>query len=231
MRIGTVVVMLAMAARVAAAQGISVDLKVDGNERHALVFPPTARSAAAPVVLAFHGAGDTAENFSGVGLHRAMPEAVTVYMAGMSRQPGQGGTFQTTDGGSGNRDLRFVDAMLTEVGRRYDIDRRRVFATGFSNGAKLVYLLWATRAEAFAAFAPVAGMLTAPVAISVPRPVLHIGGREDRQNDFQLQLASIELARRANGTKARVVTYLHSGGHVYPEDATQRIVDFFRNHN
>lgn len=228
MRIGILLAVLCLTSTVASAQGTSLNLNVDGDERHALVFSPAARSAAMPVVLAFHGAGDTAENFSGVGLHQAWPQALTVYMQGMSRRPGQGGTFQTTDGSAGNRDLRFVDAVLAELGRRYSIDRRRIFATGFSNGAKLVYLLWATRPQVFAAFAPVAGMLTAPVTISEPRPVLHIGGREDRQNDFKLQLESIELARRANGTRAPVETILHPGGHVYPDGATERIVEFFR---
>ena len=219
--------MLLAAASAAGAQGTSIDVDADGTRRRAIVFAP-ATSAAAPVVLAFHGAGDSAENFLGVGFHRAWPEAITVYMQGMSRLPGGGGAFQTTDGSDANRDLKYVDAVLAEVGRRYKVDSRRIFATGFSNGAKMVYLLWAKRPNTFAALAPVAGMLTAPVSFAVPKPLLHIGGEQDRQNDFREQLASIELARKANGKNAPVESFIHAGGHIWPSEATQRIVAFFR---
>jgi polyhydroxybutyrate depolymerase len=227
-------------------RSVTMTMTVDGVSRRALVFPPTeASGGAAPVLFAFHGAGDTAANFSQVGFHAAWPGATVVYMDGLGRGPGSGGVFQTTDASAGNRDLKFFDAVLAELRATRPVDGDRIYATGFSNGAKFVYLLWATRAAVVAGFAPVAGMLTADTTLQQPKPLLHIGGREDHQNEFQLQLASIDLARRTNRTQGAgvpcgssclvyrdgqepVMTILHPGGHIYPTDATTRIVQFFR---
>jgi len=50
---------------------------IDGVERQAIVYSPTAKTASgkAPLVLAFHGHGDTAGNFQGVALqeHWTLP--------------------------------------------------------------------------------------------------------------------------------------------------------------
>jgi polyhydroxybutyrate depolymerase len=116
---------------------------------------------------------------------------VIVYMAGLSRGPGQGGAFQTNDAAANNRDLKFFDVALADLRRRFQIDDARIYATGFSNGAKFVYLLWAARAKTLAAVAPVAGMLAPSLTLTEPKPMMHIGGREDHQNDFRLQVASM----------------------------------------
>jgi polyhydroxybutyrate depolymerase len=197
-----------------------------------------------PLVFVFHGAGDTADNFTGVDFQHTWPEALIVYMDGLGRVAGGGGAFQTTDASPANRDLKFFDVALADLRKRYPVDGRRIYAAGFSNGAKFVYLLWATRPGVFAAFAPVAGMLTARVPLTEPKPVIAIGGRDDHQNEFSEQLESIELARTLNGAtgkgrgcgtnclaysgKKDVTTVLHPGGHFYPADATQLIVAFFR---
>jgi polyhydroxybutyrate depolymerase len=231
MRFATLLCLLFLGAVPAFAAPQAMTWTVDGLERHAIVFTPSKPPATGvPVVFVFHGAGDTAQNFSSVGFQRAWPEALIVYMDGVARAPGQGGAFQTSDPGAGNRDLKFFDRALGDLRQRFAVDGQRIYATGFSNGAKFVYLLWATRPAQFAAFAPVAGMLAPGLTLSVPKPVLHIGGREDHQNDFQLQMESVAMARRVNGAAAPVMTILHAGGHFYPDDATANIVDFFRAH-
>jgi polyhydroxybutyrate depolymerase len=212
---------------VAAPQRLTI--RIDGVDRQALVFPPTKAAAAAPTLFVFHGAGDTADNFSYVGFQDAWPEALVVYMDGLSRGPGQGGAFQARDASNGNRDLKFFDAMLAELHMRFTVDDTRVYATGFSNGARMVYLLWATRSKLFAAFAPVAGMLSTEASFPEPKPVFHVGGREDHTNEFAEQMKSVEMARAANrATRTPVETYIHGGGHIWPSDATARIVAFLR---
>ena len=241
--------LLFLSAGAAFAQAQLVKWTIDGVERRAIVIPPTRPSGAkAPLVFAFHGTGDTAENFASIDLHHAWPQAMVVYMDGLSRGPNQGGAFQTNTAGAGNRDLTFFDVALADLRQRFQIDDARVYATGYSTGAKFVYLLWAARAKSLAAVAPVAGMLAPSLTLADPKPVIHIGGREDHQIEFQLQVASIELARRINGAigsgkacgpacleyvsskHAPVVTVLHDGGHVYPSNATELIVNFFQAH-
>ena len=204
-------------------------LRIDGVDRHALVFAPTKAAAAVPTLFVYHGAGDTAENFTVVGFQDAWPEALVVYMDGLSRGPGQGGVFQARDASNENPDLKFFDAMLAELHKRFTIDDTRVHATGFSNGARMVYLFWATRPKVFAAFAPVAGMLSTEATFAEPKPVFHVGGRADRTNAFEEQMKSVERARAANrATGTPVETYIHDGGHYWPPDTTARIVAFLK---
>ena len=245
----SVALLLLVPAGAAVAQPQFAKWTIDGVERRAVLVPPAKPSGTAvPIVFAFHGAGDTAENFASTDFHHAWPQAMVVYMGGLSRGPGLGCTFQTNDAGADNRDLKFFDVALEDLRRRFPIDDARIYATGFSNGAKFVYLLWAARAKTLAAVAPVAGMLAPSLMLAEPKPVIHIGGREDHQNEFQLQLASIAMARRVNGAtgdgkvcgpacleyasskRAPVMTVLHDGGHVYPSNATELIVRFFQAH-
>lgn len=246
MRIAAAVcLVLSIAGPASGSEPTTLTWKVDGVERRAIVYAPASRTMPSPLVFAFHGAGDTADNFAGVDLQTAWPEAVVVYMDGLSRGAGRGGAFQTTDGKPSNRDLRFFDTALADLHRQFNIDSARVYAMGFSNGARFVYLLWAARADLFAAFAPVAGAVPPGLNLTEPKPLLHIGGREDHQVEFTLQLAAIDLARQADHTGAgkpcggnctvypgasgiSVMTVLHPDGHVYPSDATNRIVAFFR---
>jgi len=225
-------------------------MRVDGIERHAIVFTPKT-SAPAPLIFAFHGAGDTADNFSGIELERAWPEAVVVYMEGLPRERnyGPGGFWQIEKGQTGDRDLKFFDEAMAKVHAAHPIDDARIYAMGFSNGAKFVYLLWAERPHLFAALGPVAGQHAPSLSITEPKPLIHVAGERDHQNDIELQKATIEMARRVNGatekgapcgpycsqyapptgTKgAPVMTVLHPGAHVYPAGTSEVIVRFFQ---
>src|SRR5262249_11530898 len=108
------------------------------------------------------------------------------------------------------------------------------------------YLLWAERPKVFAAYAPVAARILPSVHLGEPKPLLHVGGTADRQIAFADQKEAIEAARRANAatgagtvygtyctfyeskTGAPVMTVIHNEGHIYPLEASQIIVDFFK---
>jgi polyhydroxybutyrate depolymerase len=222
---------------------------IDGETRGAYVYAPTAKSASdkAPLVLSFHGHGDDAENFQTTELHRSWPEAIVVYLQG-SPSPRDGYTgWQVEKGQDKDRDLRLVDTALASLRSRFSVDDARIYATGFSNGANFTFLLWAERPTVFAAFAVVAGRLRPSVEPKEPRPFLHIAGMTDAQIPLTDQLAAIETAKRANGATGKaescgagctlfrasgapVMTWIHSGGHVYPASASARIATFFREH-
>jgi polyhydroxybutyrate depolymerase len=77
-------------------------------------------------------------------------------------------------------DVGFLDAVRARVAAAVEIDRRRVYATGLSNGAYLSHRLACERADVYAAVAPVAGVLgLTECASSRPVPVLQIHGTED----------------------------------------------------
>ena len=236
---------LLLCARGAAAE--QVTWTVDGVTRQAIVYASASSAGARrPLVLAFHGRGDDAQNYQFTLIHRAWPEAVVVYFQGLDDRGLTG--WQTERGQNGNRDLRMVDVALAALRSKYNVDDDRIYATGFSNGAGFTYLLWAERPDVFAAYAPVAGRLRPSVQPRQPRPVFHVAGTADPQVTFTDQKAAIVTAVQVNGVRERtekcgdgctlygpdtpapVMTWIHPGGHVYPRDTSERIVAFFRKH-
>jgi polyhydroxybutyrate depolymerase len=94
-------------------------------------------------------------------------------------------------------DVGFLSALIDALAAEVGIDRKRVYAAGFSNGASMVYRLACERPELVAAVAPISGDTSAPVASACPRgapvaiiamhgtedPVVPFGDRQ--QNDIR----------------------------------------------
>jgi len=101
-------------------------------------------------------------------------------------------------------DVRFVLRMLDVVQRRYPVDARRTFATGFSTGAFLAYRLACQQSRRFLGVASVGGTeVLRRCRPERPVSVLHIHGREDRITSFGGAIlgrpwipGAFELARR-----------------------------------
>jgi polyhydroxybutyrate depolymerase len=224
--------------------------KVDSVIRRGIVYAPSANSASggAPLVFSFHGHGDNMQNFQHTDLHRAWPQAILVYFQGLpSRRDGLSG-WQTEKGQDDDRDLRLVDAALMSLREKFKVDDTRIYSTGFSNGANFTYLLWAERPGVFAAFAPVAGRLRPSVQPKQPKPLFHVAGTRDETIPFADQQDAIDTARRVDGVTGKgascgngctiygspgasaVMTWIHSGGHEYPDSTSERIAKFFRDH-
>ena len=82
-----------------------------------------------PLVLFFHGDGG-----GGEGMQRSIPfESASRDRALVAYPDGQGNTWdlETLEN---NKDIAFMEALLTDVERDFTIDRTQVFATGYSNG-------------------------------------------------------------------------------------------------
>jgi polyhydroxybutyrate depolymerase len=224
-----------------------VTFSVAGTPRRAFLYAPSQPRAGMllPVVLAFHGRGDTIESFEHIDIHRAWPDALVVYFQGLDRDGVPG--WQVDRGQDGDRDLRLVDAALADLRKKYHVDDNRIYATGFSNGAAFTFLLWAERPNVFAAYAVVAGRLRPSVQPKQQQPILHVAGVNDPQIAYADQRAAIVTAVAINGvrdkmmrcgngcttygadTDAPVVTWVHQGGHEYPRGTSERIVAFFSN--
>jgi polyhydroxybutyrate depolymerase len=246
LRCSIIVAALLLCAGITAAADL-VSWTVDGVKRDALVFAPSSPQGKLPLIFSFHGHGDDMENFQFVGLQDAWPDAIVVYFQGLPSRDGYRG-WQVEPGEYGDRDLKLVDAALAALKKKYDVDDSRIYATGFSNGAHFTYLLWATRPNVFAAFAPVAGRIRATAMPKDPRPLFHVGGARDAQVAFADQRAAMGIAMRVNGvegkgkscgdgctlygegTAAPVMTWIHQGGHEYPRPTSAKIVQFFHEH-
>jgi polyhydroxybutyrate depolymerase len=66
-------------------------------------------------------------------------------------------------------DVAFVDALVAMVRAEYRVDSRRIYATGFSNGASFTARLVAERSELFAAAAVGSGKLAVPPVLATRR--------------------------------------------------------------
>jgi polyhydroxybutyrate depolymerase len=83
-------------------------------------------------------------------------------------------------------DVGFVRAMLAALEAELCVDRRRVFATGFSNGAFFANRLACELSDRIAAVAPVAGLVgVTPCAPPRPVPVLNFHGDADLVVPYQ----------------------------------------------
>ena len=163
------------------------------------VPPQAAARRALPVVLSFHGGGSNAQVMR--SYTRMDPAAdrdgyIAVYPNGSS---GYGGRFLTWNAGNccgpaaalQIDDVGFTHALLDDLATRIAYDRRRVYATGLSNGAMMAYRFAAEASERVAAVAGVAGAMALPrIAPRRPIPVLHIHSTHDHIARFDGGLAT-----------------------------------------
>lgn len=78
------------------------------------------------------------------------------------------------------KDVDFVNELLNELERKLCIDKRRIFATGMSNGAFMTYRLACELSDRIAAFSPVAGsLIIQPCQPKRPIPLLGFNGTSD----------------------------------------------------
>lgn len=168
-----------------------VTLSVGGSAREYLLFVPPGGPAPRPLVVFLHGAGGTAAWAAGEtgwaacatreGFALALPE-------GTPPHPDRPPKFLTNprrwNDGSGNAvgdadDVAFFAQLVDDAARRTPIDPRRVYLTGFSNGAGMTFRA-AAELDRFAAVAPVAGLCWVPDP-RPPRPVptLYLIGSAD----------------------------------------------------
>ncbi|NUQ11647.1 MAG: prolyl oligopeptidase family serine peptidase [Gemmatimonadaceae bacterium] len=143
-------------------------LRHEGRRRTYLVHVPPGAGAALPVLVAFHGGGGNAGGFQLYAeLDRLADRErfLVVYPNGTGRLVTRLLTWNAGDGccgyalNNGVDDVGYAVAVVEDLGRRTSIDRRRVYATGHSNGGIMSHRLAAERAGFVAAIAPVAGSL------------------------------------------------------------------------
>jgi predicted esterase/sugar lactone lactonase YvrE len=236
----------------APAGAVTLKLTVDGVTRTALVQQgKDAATTPSPVIFAFHGAGGNSQEMASRGFAKAWPEATLVYPQGLPRRdPGSTDVlpaWQHSPGEFGDRDLRFIDALMRELKASYKVDTRRVYATGFSAGAIFTYFLLLAQPERFAAFAPVEAWVPPGVKWArLPRPVLIINGQRDYPYDSEKPRSQLLRLNACPSTGtgwapgatihqpcasgAPVILSFHNGGHVWPSTATASIVRFFQEH-
>ncbi len=189
----------AIAAGVAVALGASAalgegsdrreELRHLGRERsYSLHLPPGFEARGPlPLLLAFHGGGGNGRGFARYAGLDAVADRegfAVAYPDGTGRLPRiltwNAGRCCGTASEKEVDDVGFALALVDRLARELPLDRRRVWATGHSNGAMMAYRLAAEAADRIAAVAGVAGAMNldgfAPVR---PVPILHVHSLDD----------------------------------------------------
>lgn len=168
-------------------------IRHDGLTREYLVHVPSSYDGtrAVPLLVSFHGGGGNMEfqaSDERFGQITASEQegSVVVFPNGYGRLPN--GKLATFNAGGccglakekNVDDVGFARAVVADVTQQLNIDRERVFATGFSNGAMLTHRLACEASEVFRAIAPVAGTdFTTSCEPRLPVSVLIINARDD----------------------------------------------------
>lgn len=174
--------------------------RVSLGDRSYLLFAPPPGPTAPPLVVVLHGAGGTAAwaddetGWSAAaarhGFAVALPDALPPdpakppkFLTNAARwDAGSGGDEDLLDAPESRPDdLAFLSAVLDDATSRARADPRRLYLTGFSNGAAMAFRAAAELSDRVAAVAPVAGYCRVPETFRPARPVptLYLIGAAD----------------------------------------------------
>jgi polyhydroxybutyrate depolymerase len=145
-----------------------------------------------------------------------------------------------------------VSDLLDHLGPKWNVDPKRVHATGFSRGGGLVYQLATEMPERFGSVAPVsAASSTGPVRLSQPLSLITFQGTNDRApwigtntawdegvgcSDEKVTTLTLEKyptdvsSKTCAGGTEHVVYTLNGMGHFWPAGASELIWAFFAKH-
>jgi polyhydroxybutyrate depolymerase len=150
-------------------------LQLDGHQRRYEVYVPANARPGAPVVFMFHGGSGNGEKFLNISGWREQADAtglIAVFPTGERYRITETGGLSTRWATFGildeieeaetppADDVAFVDEMLSDLDAGLSVDRQRIYASGFSNGAGMTARLAVDRSETFAAVAFSAGGLS-----------------------------------------------------------------------
>lgn len=240
-----------IALAVAQADGLqTVTLTVDGVERQFIAYAPLTKDARPrPLVFAFHGhGGNMRYSLSRFKFNKTWPQAVSLYpqglpTKGMTDPDGKKNGWQQRVNTEGNRDEKFLDAMLEWAKKNNRIDEKNVFSMGHSNGGAMTMVAWNSHPNLFKGLGVCCGGgRTLPE--NKPTALFSVSGRNDPIVKFAGQQLSFNSAKRVNGAtgegkpygnnstiwegKAPSVWYVSDGGHELPEEALDQLTKFFK---
>ena len=159
----------------------------DGLNREYLLYIPNAYDGAtpAPLMLNFHGFGGSASEFMKEADMRSLAESNGFILAYPQGSCSEGFSHWNPcpleeSNKSDADDFGFVEALISEISRQYNVDQMRVYAAGYSNGGMMAYGLANYNSQLIAAVASVSGtMLDCIGNTEHPMPVLHLHGTSD----------------------------------------------------
>lgn len=129
----------------------SIDITVNGQKRNMVVFTPNELPAKSPLFIVTHGMNQDPEYQYGSDKIYEMIDTAKFVV-----------TYLRSDGNTwdvgGTKDQNFVIKTIDEMASRFDIDKDRVYWSGFSMGSMLIHHCISNMQDKIAAFAPTSGI-------------------------------------------------------------------------
>lgn len=164
-------------------------LIIDGLERSYELFVPSSESKA--IVIVLHGGGSNGKRMSKYTnfVELAKKENfILVFPNSFGKNWNDGRKFLD----SNIDDVKFISKIIDQLNNKFDIDTKKVYVTGISNGALMCFKLAYEIPEKITAIAPVEGALS----------------EELYKSNFKLKIPLLMM----NGTKDPIVKY--DGGQI-----------------
>ena len=142
---------LACALSIHAYKQQKVTIKVNGENREMQVYTPNTVSSNLPLMIVTHGMNqDAGYQASCDHMYELIDKEkfIIAYLQGIDRTWDTGGT----------KDRDFVFQTIDELHAKYNINKNRVYWSGFSMGSALIYHCMADAVDKIAAFAPTSGI-------------------------------------------------------------------------
>jgi len=134
-----------------------------------------------PLVLNLHGSGGTAEDQADYSGLEALAATERFLVASLQAEDS---LWNVPVRAGRADDVAYVSDVIDHVAGQVCTDQTRVYATGFSGGARMTSLLGCTLASRIAAIAPVSGLRFSAPCSGPPVPVLSFHGLADPQNPY-----------------------------------------------
>lgn len=166
----------------------------NGLERSYIIYIPTTYTGNTPVplILNFHGHGSSAFSQMNYGDMRPIADMAGFIIVHPQATVMYGDTHWNVDIelNSDVDDIDFLDTLLDSVQNEFNIDAKRIYSTGYSNGARMSFLLGCKLNHRIAAVSGVAGLMsevnqTQCSQLYHPTPVLQIHGTNDSIISYQ----------------------------------------------
>ena len=159
----------------------------DGINREYIIYVPKSydRTSSIPLVLNFHGFGGSASEFMDYADMRSLAESEIFILAYPQGSYLNGAAHWNAcptgiDNKSTADDFGFIESMINEISSSYNLDMKRLYAAGYSNGGMMAYGLANHKSDLIAAVASVSGaMLDCLGPTSHPIPIIHFHGTSE----------------------------------------------------
>lgn len=204
---------LACALSIHAYKQQKVTIKVNGENREMQVYTPNTVSSNLPLMIVTHGMNqDAGYQASCDHMYELIDKEkfIIAYLQGIGRTWDTGGT----------KDRDFVFQTIDELHAKYNINKNRVYWSGFSMGSALIYHCMADAVDKIAAFAPTSGIAFGGKEwqrCSKPVNVIHCHAYGDdvfKYNDWDIRGYVTSLAKDLDKCKdyKKTTNYRTPGG-------------------